>query len=249
MIWCFKFSRINSWFHIVLNTLRLPKKKHLLLHKRPQTNQNQNTSKKKVGKKPQTNEKSWFNILIPGGGFMVENKHSKLKQDLGSIPLYWHFFTPLEFIATYNLFHHHLTLSLGPLHWLLADRWKDKTWQGKQGHLSWQGPAPQKRLLTSQLKQSPNRQMHVKICKEIIQTGWKLAHPKHLCIHRKAFIHPGGKAVGQFLIPKELVILLSQFPPPGHNLGRKQHGSALPAQTFPQQALCGLTGLFPRNIH
>lgn len=53
-----------------------------------------------------------------------------------------------------------------------------------------------------------HRQMHVKICKETTKTGWKLVHPKHLCIHQKAFIHARGKAVGLFLIPKQLTILL-----------------------------------------
>jgi len=138
----------------------------------------------------------------------VEKNHSKLKWDLGGIPLYLWFFTLLEIIATYQLFHHCLTSTLGPPHCLLAARWKVKTQQGKQGNLSWQGSTPRKRLLTSELKKSLHRKTRVKVCKETTKTGWKLVDPKDLCIHCKAFAHAGGKAVGLFLIPRELAILL-----------------------------------------
>lgn len=49
--------------------------------------------------------------------------------------------------------------------------------------------------------------MHVKICKEI-KPGWKSVRPGHLCTYHKAFLHPGAKGGGLFLMPKELATLL-----------------------------------------
>lgn len=113
-----------------------------------------------------------------------------------------------------------------------------------------QGPVPEKCLLTGELEQSLHRQIHVKICKERIKTSWKLVCPKHLCTRCKAFVHPGVKAVGLFLIPKELAVLLllwvSLLCRDTTGVG---NGTALPAQTSLKKFLCSLAGSFPRNTH